>query len=139
MALTKAQILALPDNVVNDLVAEQVMQWTRGASLATPDGGISMPDGAFQDNTGNVNVTRPDGTVVSAPVWMVRPMGQLPNFALDEWVLSIMRKMAIRNFTLTLLRSGANVSVSFLPAGADPVVLAVAGDAVRRAALFAVQ
>lgn len=142
MPFTKAQILAAPPSVVDDYVAEQVMQWSRAASVRLLSG-ASVDQATMVENTGNSAVSRVDGSAVQngAPnfVLYTKP----PDFASADWPQRIIHKMAQRGYTFEYRIVGENAAAVFYqgtrPASPDYVEVPNGGDAVRRAALLAVQ
>jgi hypothetical protein len=141
MALTKVQVLALGDAQSNDMVAEQVMQWARLGSLKLADDSFNISRMCWAENLGNTAEQRGDGTVASVPNYAIRLTP--PQFDSEEWSTKIMDKMCRRGFKMALERNNVtgDWSCSFTPlAGVpDAIVLSNPLDAIRRAALFAVQ
>lgn len=143
MPFSKTQILAAPANVVDDYVGEQVLQWSRAASVAV---GSTAVEAAFVENKGNTALSRVDSTAIAggAPNYFLRPFPvQTPNFAREDWPQRIIHHMAGRGFTFEYKLIAGNAAAVFYsgirPALPDFVELLDGGDAVRRAALLAVQ
>jgi hypothetical protein len=146
MPFTKAEILAMPSNVVDEYVAESVLQWGRAltAEVINSDGQIKASIAqAWAENKGGAQGTRADASTFTGPQYRLLPVADTPRFAVDPWPLRIVAKMAARGYTLELKASGGNAAAVFYtgtrPPTPDYVVLPDAGDAVRRAALVAVQ
>lgn len=142
--MTKDQVLALPAATADEYVAEQVMQWARAASVVVT-GGLSIENG-WVENAGSSDVIRRDGSPVSAPNYRLLPVVQTPAFDGADWPQRIIAKMLERGFRFQAQRVGAEVLAAFHAPAATPAEVeaaacgsASAGDAVRRAALFAVQ
>jgi hypothetical protein len=139
---TKAQIEALSSEQVDDYVGELVMQWGRASSVAV-EGGAFVVRPAWTANSGNTTSTRRDGTTYSAPNFVVYSEGATPKFHEPAWQERIIQKMNKRGFRLELEQSVDSTSAWFYPVGPrgtpNPIVHADQGEAVKRAALLAVQ
>jgi hypothetical protein len=141
MPFTKAQILAAPAAQVDDYVAESVMQWSRAASVKL--GTTSTDTPTLVENTGNSPVSRVDNTQVAGggPNYQLR--AKPPDFSREDWPQKVIHKMALRGFSFEYKVSGSDAAAVFYtgarPGSPDYVVLPDPGDAVRRAALVAVQ
>lgn len=142
MPFTKPQILAAPANVVDDYVAEQVMQWSRAASVRLLNG-AAVDEPTMVQNTSNSPVSRVDGSAVQngAPNYVLYQ--QPPDFAGADWPQRVIHHMAGRGYTFEYRIISGNAAAVFYqgarPASPDFLEVANGGDAVRRAALLAVQ
>jgi hypothetical protein len=143
--MTKEEVLALAPAAADEYVAEQVMQWERSARVATTDGGVTIED-CWVETVGAVDVSRRDGSVVRAPDQKLRPVVQTPAFDAADGPQRIIDKMLARGFQFQAQQAGPQVAAAFHLPAATPEQIAAAscaaattGDAVRRAALFAVQ
>ena len=146
MALTKADIVALPDGTVNDLAAEQVLGWMRAGGLSIGENASISTDEAWLEAATLSTVTRADGSTVQVPSYLVHPRAQMPDFVTGVWPLAIMRRMAARGLRMIFQAAGNGYACAFvLPTATSAEILAASvtaatvADAIRRAALLAVQ
>ena len=139
MPFTKAEIEALPPRHVDDYVTEQVLGWSHAARVVL--GGTSS-EHSWVEQAGQEQVTRADGKTLQAPIYELRPVATgTPDFAEVENVNRVLKAMLKASYELELKASGSDVSASFIQSGGthDPIVTGTAPDAIRRAALLAVQ
>jgi hypothetical protein len=108
--------------------------------------GAPVVAAAFVQNDGNTPLQRPDNSAVlnGGPNYVLRPYpAQTPNFAREDWPQRIIHYMAGRGYTFEYRIIGPNAAAVFYqgarPASPDYVEIPDGGDAVRRAALLAMQ
>lgn len=149
MAFTKAEILAMSGTVVDEYVLEQVMQFGRATNLGGSGGQVQAPESWIESGP-SAPWTRADGSSApAAPSYIVWVRTVLGSEGLDNltWMQRITAAMGARGFRLNLFQSavGGPWTAAYGPAagGAPATTIQITvpkmEDAVRRAALLAVQ
>jgi hypothetical protein len=139
VGLAKATIEGLSGDQVNDLVTDQVMGFVRMGRIVRP--GLEIPP-SWADKKGSTSVPTGSGTNVNAPNYELRLMpGETPDYMTEEWHSKLVAKMIRRGFKMELFQVAETFSAAFYvpPALPVPIVASDDKDAVRRAALLAVQ
>jgi len=139
----KRDILGMPGAVVDEYVCEEVLGWARAAAARL--GGASIEETAWVETLGSSAVTRRDGTKTTAPRYgMVAVAGGTPDFADAGEVVQILEAMARAGYELRFTWAEEAFRASYATSPGDhgdatEIALPSAPDALRRAALLAVQ